>query len=300
MADEIDREFQHVFFISRIGDPDTAIRFQSDLVLKEIAEPAAKRAGFAGAIRADDMNYPGRITDRVIEQIAEGPAVIADLTGRNPNVYYEVVLAHAARRPLVQLIEETERGSIPFDITDQNTIVYSATDLRSYELAATRASSQLETTLGDPNAVDNPVTTALRFAGLRRIEPEAGSDLATVMQYLRRLDDRMGSLEGRAIRTINVPAPQSKVDDAISQSVTVMIGPTAFNYAGGNLMLVFGPSAHGVEIHEAASPDRTPVITDYFQGEEPWVHMFRPNLIAGTDYLVSPIYLSTDGQREFK
>ena len=55
-------------------------------LFETIVKPAARQLGFAGAERADETNQPGLITNTVIERIVNGPGVVADLSGRNPNV----------------------------------------------------------------------------------------------------------------------------------------------------------------------------------------------------------------------
>ena len=50
----------------------------------------------------------------MIEAIQTYDLCIADLTGHNPNVFYELALAQAARRPVVMLKLAGE--AIPFDV----------------------------------------------------------------------------------------------------------------------------------------------------------------------------------------
>lgn len=45
--------------------------------------------------RADEDVKPGKITSKIYDAVAEAGIIIADMTGRNPNVFYEMGLAHA-------------------------------------------------------------------------------------------------------------------------------------------------------------------------------------------------------------
>ena len=184
MATASEHGNQDILFISRIGDDGSDVRFKSDLVLNTIIRPAAQAAGFHGAERADEMNMPGRITDQVIKRIVEGPAVGADLTGLNPNVFYEVAIAHAAKKPLVQNIEDSE-PFIPFDITDQNTIKYNETRFDSLLNARERVSGQLRKVVENPSLVDNPIQTAMRFIGLEVATTPGEIKLADVLLEMR-------------------------------------------------------------------------------------------------------------------
>jgi phage gp29-like protein len=74
------------FVIAPIGEEGSDVRRRSDQVLKHVIAPAAKECGYE-TIRADKISEPGMITSQVIQHLLEDALVIADLTGRNPNVF---------------------------------------------------------------------------------------------------------------------------------------------------------------------------------------------------------------------
>jgi uncharacterized protein (TIGR02996 family) len=72
--------------------------------------------------RADDISDPGRISMQVLDAIRESDMVIADLTGSNPNVMYELGYAHALEKTVVLLNQAVHES--PFDVKDFRQIVY--------------------------------------------------------------------------------------------------------------------------------------------------------------------------------
>ena len=109
------------FVISPIGEADSDIREHADSVLEYIIQPALKHMNIV-AIRADKLAEPGLITNQMIEAILTYDLCIADLSGHNPNVFYELAIAQAAARPVVLMkrLDET----IPFDIKDYRRVDY--------------------------------------------------------------------------------------------------------------------------------------------------------------------------------
>ncbi|NOT05540.1 MAG: hypothetical protein HOP27_13160 [Anaerolineales bacterium] len=108
------------FFIAPIGEEGSESRKWSDKVLNYIVAPAIRSLGYQKPERSDTLSIPGSITLDIIHRLVEYDLVIADLTGRNPNVYYELAIRHASQKPVVHLIREGE--DIPFDLKDSRTI----------------------------------------------------------------------------------------------------------------------------------------------------------------------------------
>jgi hypothetical protein len=84
-------------------------------------KPACERAG-AYAERVDDQIFQESILQRIYNEIAKADIIIADMTGRNPNVFYETGYAHALGKRVILLTQKTE--DIPFDLKHYPHIIY--------------------------------------------------------------------------------------------------------------------------------------------------------------------------------
>ena len=92
----------------------------------KVYEPAIKKAGLT-AVRADaDLFGTGKIMDQIWAGINSAKVLVAELTTRNPNVYYELGLAHALEKPVV-LISSNEED-VPFDLQHIRVIYYDVMD----------------------------------------------------------------------------------------------------------------------------------------------------------------------------
>ncbi|OPY98901.1 hypothetical protein A5906_30545 [Bradyrhizobium sacchari] len=92
----------------------------------QIYEPAIRKAGLR-PVRADaDIFGTGKIIDQIWNGINSAKVLIAELTSRNPNVFYELGLAHALDKPVV-LISSNE-GDVPFDLKHIRVIYYNVSD----------------------------------------------------------------------------------------------------------------------------------------------------------------------------
>ena len=93
---------------------------------QHLYEPAIKKAGLR-AVRADaDIFGTGKIIDQIWAGINAAKVLVAELTSRNPNVFYELGLAHALNKPVV-LISSNEED-VPFDLKHIRVIYYDVTD----------------------------------------------------------------------------------------------------------------------------------------------------------------------------
>jgi hypothetical protein len=72
--------------------------------------------------RVDEQIFTDSILDRIFNQIAKADVIVADMTGRNPNVFYETGYAHALNKRVILLTQKA--ADIPFDLKHYPHIVY--------------------------------------------------------------------------------------------------------------------------------------------------------------------------------
>src|ERR1700735_1834543 len=85
-----------------------------DSVYRKIIAPAAERAGLE-PIRADEEKVGGTIHKPMFERLMLCHYAVADITGANPNVFYELGIRHALR-PSSTVILFVQGTVIPFDL----------------------------------------------------------------------------------------------------------------------------------------------------------------------------------------
>ena len=87
-----------------------------------IALAAACKATSVTAVRGDDVFTPTDILVDIWQSINGADFVIADITGRNPNVLYELGVAHTLAKPV--LIISRHAADIPIDLSTRRIILY--------------------------------------------------------------------------------------------------------------------------------------------------------------------------------
>jgi hypothetical protein len=93
---------------------------------EKIFKPAIEKTGLQ-PVRADaEIFATGKIIDQVWRGINAAKVLVAELTTRNPNVFYELGLAHALHKPVV-LVSSNE-PDVPFDLQHIRVIYYDITD----------------------------------------------------------------------------------------------------------------------------------------------------------------------------
>ena len=198
------------FFIAPIGKDGSPERKRSDAILKFVVSRAATELGLT-AVRADQISEPGQITLQVIDHVLRAKAAVADLTGSNANVYYELAIRHTAKLPIALIAEKD--CVLPFDIAQMRTIFVDHTDLASADNCRESIVVQLREALGDNAVVDSPIATSIDVRALQsgdKVERNI-AELVTAVeelskmqrQSLGRMDRFEAVIEDAAFRSID-------------------------------------------------------------------------------------------------
>ncbi|MFP9460811.1 hypothetical protein AB6D30_11000 [Pectobacterium brasiliense] len=123
-------------------------------VYNHLIKPACEAAGFK-AIRADDVSSSHMIVVDILQKIVESDIAICDLSGRNPNVLYELGLRQAFNKKTV-LIKDSKTENI-FDVQGFRHALYdSALRIDNVNNEVTKISNSLTETFeakGDINSI---------------------------------------------------------------------------------------------------------------------------------------------------
>jgi len=101
--------------------------------------------------RLDDSRPAGRITDRLLRELHSATFCIADLTGNNPNVMWELGFVMALNKPTIILTQNLQQ--LPFDIRDMQSIEY-----HRNRLAATLSNPLQQMIIHTASVLENEVS----------------------------------------------------------------------------------------------------------------------------------------------
>jgi hypothetical protein len=189
MSDE-----KECFVIAPIGEEDTEMRKRSDDVLNNIIKPIVEDYGYE-AERADEIQEPGMIPTQIIERVIESDLVIADLTGSNPNVFYELAVRHAYNKPFIQLIDTGE--NLPFDVGKARTIRIDRGTAGSIRKVEEELERQIEAIESDDFDADNPISDAVELKRLRESGDPERESLADIKESISELQNSVTSIQNK-------------------------------------------------------------------------------------------------------
>jgi hypothetical protein len=139
-----------------------------DRYYKNIFVPAIEDAGLQ-PIRADSIFMPSAIMPDIWRFLSEAKILIADLTGRNPNVFYELGLAHALQKPVILVANNLD--DVPFDLRGLRVLAYDKENEDWGAELRRMIAASLKETLSDPARATPSTFVERRTSELQRVDP---------------------------------------------------------------------------------------------------------------------------------
>lgn len=175
------------FVICQLGSEDSDTRRRADEIFDYVVKPVTEQVQLR-AHRSDQDPTPGQLTVQIVRALTSARVVIADLTGRNPNVYYELGVAHAFGIPVVILVDAAE--SLSFDTSTERVIEIGRGErlgVADADRARKKLSEALRVVLADDYKPSSLVSEAAGTRSLDELAPD--NPIAQELAYMRdRLD----------------------------------------------------------------------------------------------------------------
>lgn len=174
------------FIITPIGNENSNTFRKAKGVIESVIKPILIGYGFDDVKSAYEINVSGLINTQIINRIIEDDLVIANLTGNNPNVMYELCLRHVVAKPIIHICEDGT--SLPFDIKDNRTIFYKDDMLGVKELED-KMKMFMGAIVYEEEQMDNPIYTASKYGKL--LKETQGTKENQVIQLLLHIINKL-------------------------------------------------------------------------------------------------------------
>ena len=139
-----------------------------DKYYSEIYKPAIENAGLESK-RADDLYRPGNIVNDIWNYTKDAKVILADLTNKNPNVFYELGLAHAITKPAVLITASMD--DVPFDLRSLRVIEYDKNSPKWGEILQEKITKSLKETMKNPAAAIPPTFLEVNKTDRLKVTP---------------------------------------------------------------------------------------------------------------------------------
>lgn len=159
-----------------------------DMYYQSIFRPAIKAADL-DPVLASDLFRPSAIVADLWQMVQDSKVLLAELTTKNANVFYELGLAHAIGKPVV-LVSET-MDDVPFDLQQLRVLLYDKDDPAWGDKLAKGIKTALKETLASP-------IEAVPGIFRKKVKSQAPEQDATIAR-LDALEQRMKSLSSQAV-----------------------------------------------------------------------------------------------------
>jgi hypothetical protein len=126
-GEEGEAEFTNFFARAARGDVFVVMQFSGfEELYTDVIKPLTEEFGLR-SYRADHVYGPGFMIEDINRAIQTAQIVIAEITPKNENVFYEVGYAHALKKPTILLVDMEKKKDLPFDLSGYRCLFYQNT-----------------------------------------------------------------------------------------------------------------------------------------------------------------------------
>ena len=202
------------FIISRIGTEDSEERLDADRKLKFVFTPILEKLGYI-PIRADEEDSPGSISKKIVMRLINSPLVIVDITGNNPNVFYELAIRNAVGKPVIIVKEPSQKP--PFDIQDIRCVSIDMTDPEIWQKAIASIEKLIKSAETEPDYASGSILSeflkSFQLDSERKISNEERSifEIQDLRAEIRELREELVTKTRPSITSTFVPRRKSRL-----------------------------------------------------------------------------------------
>lgn len=189
-----------------------------DEVYSDLLAPLLVEVGFE-VRRADDIYNQRNILRDIVQSIADCDLVVADLTGLNPNVFYELGVAHGLGKKVVLLTQSVEE--VPFDLRSYRIIHYQ-THFTRVEQARIQLRETARGAFDETIVFGSPITDFLgsSVSGSKQFELRE-SESSPALPGTEPIDEEKGWLDHMSALEVGFPHIVQILDKVTSATVEV-------------------------------------------------------------------------------
>lgn len=189
------------------------------------------------AMRGDERFVSGDVFPHILGLIARARIVVANIDGRNPNVFYELGIAHAMGKPTILIAPTPE--DVPFDIRTKRLVLFQSLD----ELREKLRDELARVVVSTEQQASPPVETRTPLSGLlqeaRLLLKEASHDPHGVIIHARFIGGTEINTNGKKLISSNERREIAKWEQALEQltakGLVVARGPKREMYEVSNV-----------------------------------------------------------------
>lgn len=157
------------FIISSIGSEDSDIRKLANEKFDLIFEPVLTKLGY-DVTRADKIGSPGSISGEIVSNVINSDLVIADVSDNNPNVFYELAIRNAVKKPVIVFRKVNQ--IMPFDIYDTRAIDIDRNQPRVWDNAKNKLHLHVTAAEQNPELASESILSAFTIKlDVKKLDP---------------------------------------------------------------------------------------------------------------------------------